>query len=69
MLGLAVVFFFLAIASAAFGFGGIATTAIESAKILFVIFVALFVVALVAGLLRNRHGPDGISPQRHRRSG
>lgn len=69
MLGLAVVFFLLAIASAVFGFGGIATTAIESAKILFAIFVALFVVSLVAGLFRNRHGPDGISPQRHRRSG
>ena len=43
----------VALVAALFGFGGIAVGAVEIAKILFFIFVILFVVSLVVGLLRR----------------
>lgn len=54
MLHYAVVFFVIALIAAIFGFGGIAAGAVEIAKILFFIFVVLFVVSLVAALIRRR---------------
>ena len=53
MLYYAVVFFVIAIIAAVLGFGGIAFGAAEIAKVLFFIFLVLFVVSLVAGLLRR----------------
>lgn len=53
MLHYAVVFFIVALVAALFGFGGIAAGAVEIAKILFFIFVVLFVVSLIAGLVRR----------------
>ncbi len=53
MLHYAVVFFVVALVAALFGFGGIAAGAVEIAKILFFIFVVLFVVSLIAGLVRR----------------
>jgi uncharacterized membrane protein YtjA (UPF0391 family) len=53
MLHYALVFFVIAIVAAIFGFGGIAAGAVEIAKILFFIFVILFVVSLVMGLVRR----------------
>ena len=53
MLRFAVIFFVVAIIAAIFGFGGIAAGATEIAKILFYIFVVLFVVALIFGLFRR----------------
>ena len=53
MLYYAAVFFVVALVAAIFGFGGIAVGAIEIAKILFYIFLVLFVVSLVAGMLRR----------------
>jgi uncharacterized membrane protein YtjA (UPF0391 family) len=53
MLHYAVVFFVIALIAALFGFGGIAAGAIEIAKVLFFIFLALFVVSLVLGLFRR----------------
>lgn len=53
MLHYAVVFFVIAIIAAIFGFGGIASGAVEIAKILFFIFVVLFVVSLLIGLVRR----------------
>ncbi|MBQ0760798.1 MAG: DUF1328 domain-containing protein [Gammaproteobacteria bacterium] len=54
MLGWSLVFFLVAIASAALGFGGIAGTAAGIAKILFFIFLALLVISLVMQILRGR---------------
>lgn len=54
MLYWAAIFFVIAIIAAAFGFGGIAAGAGGIAKILFFIFVILFIVSLLAGLLRGR---------------
>jgi uncharacterized membrane protein YtjA (UPF0391 family) len=47
----AAIFFVIAIVAAAFGFTGVAEGATEVAKILFYIFLACFIVALIAGLL------------------
>jgi uncharacterized membrane protein YtjA (UPF0391 family) len=53
MLHYAAVFFVIALVAALFGFGGIAVGAAEIAKVLFFIFLALFVVSLVAGMFRR----------------
>ena len=52
MLTWALGFFVVALTAAVLGFGGIAAGAAEIAKILFMIFLILFVVSLVVGLLR-----------------
>ena len=54
MLKWAGVFFIIAIIAAFFGFVGIAGAAIEIAKVLFYIFVILFIITLVAGLIAGR---------------
>jgi len=53
MLRYAVIFFVIALIAALFGFGGIAAGATEIAKILFFVFVVLFIVSLVAGLIKK----------------
>jgi uncharacterized membrane protein YtjA (UPF0391 family) len=54
MLKWALIFFVVAIIAAAFGFTGIAAGAAGIAKILFFLFVALFVVMLLLGLFAGR---------------
>jgi len=49
MLRWAMVFLVVAIIAAVFGFGGIAGTAVGIAKILFWVFLILFLVSLVMG--------------------
>ncbi|MCC7326148.1 MAG: DUF1328 domain-containing protein [Burkholderiales bacterium] len=53
MLGYSLVFFIIALVAALFGFGGIAAGATEIAKILFFIFLVLFIVSLIAGAIRR----------------
>ena len=53
MLRYAAIFFVIAIVAALFGFGVIASGAAEIAKILFFVFLVLFVVSLVAGFIRR----------------
>lgn len=53
MLRWAIAFFVIAIVAAIFGFGGIAVAAAGIAKILFFIFLVLFLVALLGGLVRR----------------
>ena len=53
MLRYAVIFFVIAIIAALFGFGGIAAGASEIAKVLFFVFLVLFIVSLVAGLIKR----------------
>jgi uncharacterized membrane protein YtjA (UPF0391 family) len=57
MLYWAAVFFIIALIAAALGFGGIAAAAGGIAQILFYIFLVLFLVALIAGLLGRRSPP------------
>lgn len=53
MLRWALAFFIIALIAAVLGFGGIAVAAAGIAKILFFIFLVLFLVALVSGLVRR----------------
>ena len=53
MLRYAVIFLVIGLVAAVFGFGGIAAGATEIAKILFFVFLVLFVVTLVAGLIKR----------------
>ncbi len=54
MLTWAVAFFIIAIVAAIFGFGNIAAGATSIAQILFFVFLVLFVLSLVASLVRGR---------------
>ena len=49
MLGWSVTFLIIAIIAAIFGFGGIVAGAVGIAKILFYIFLVLFVLSLIFG--------------------
>ncbi len=49
MLYWALVFFVIALIAALFGFGVIAASAVEIAKVLFFIFLVLFIVSLLIG--------------------
>lgn len=53
MLKWALVFLVVAIIAAVFGFGGIAAGAAGIAKILFYVFLGVFLLMLVAGLMRG----------------
>ncbi len=57
MLYWALVFFIVAIIAAVFGFGGIAAGAVSIAKILFFIFVVVFLVTLILGLISRGRAP------------
>lgn len=57
LLGWAATFFIIAIVAALFGFGGIVATASGVAVILFWVFIALFAISLIAGLVGGHHHP------------
>jgi uncharacterized membrane protein YtjA (UPF0391 family) len=50
----ALIFFLISIVAAIFGFGGIAAASADMARILFYIFVVIFLLLLVLGLLAAR---------------
>ena len=52
MLGWALTFLVIALIAAVLGFGVLAGTAMSIAKILFVVFIVLFLISLVAPRLR-----------------
>jgi uncharacterized membrane protein YtjA (UPF0391 family) len=54
MLSWAIGFLVIAIVAALFGFGGVASASAGIAQILFFVFIALFVIALIANALRGR---------------
>lgn len=56
MLHWAVIFLVVAIIAAVLGFGGVAGTAMEGAKILFYVAVVLLIISLIFGFMR-RGGP------------
>jgi uncharacterized membrane protein YtjA (UPF0391 family) len=53
MLNWAIAFLIIALIAAVFGFGGIAVEAAGIAKILFVVFLVLFLVSLLTGVVRR----------------
>lgn len=54
MLNWAATFLIIAIVAGIFGFGNIAGTSVEIAKIIFGVFLVLFVVSLIIGKTRKR---------------
>jgi uncharacterized membrane protein YtjA (UPF0391 family) len=52
MLYWAILFLIIAVIAAVFGFGVVAGTAAWAAKVLFFIFLVLFIVSLIAGYRR-----------------
>jgi uncharacterized membrane protein YtjA (UPF0391 family) len=54
MISWAIGFLVIALIAAVLGFGGIAGTAIGIAKIIFYVAIVLFVLSLIAGLVRGR---------------
>jgi uncharacterized membrane protein YtjA (UPF0391 family) len=53
LLHYAIVFLVVSLVAAFLGFGGVAGTAMEGARILFWVAIVLFVVSLIAGLIRR----------------
>jgi uncharacterized membrane protein YtjA (UPF0391 family) len=53
MLRWAVIFLIIALVAALFGFGGIASASAGMAQILFFIFLAVFLLMLIVGLVRR----------------
>jgi uncharacterized membrane protein YtjA (UPF0391 family) len=54
MFGWALTFLIVALIAAVLGFGGIATFAVDIAKIIFFVAIVLFVVSAIVGLVRGR---------------
>ncbi len=54
MLYWAAIFFVIAVIAALFGFGGIAAGAVEIGKILFFVFLVIFAVTFILGLINRR---------------
>lgn len=54
MLHYAIVFLIIALLAAIFGFGGIASSAVGIAKILFFVFIAMAVITFVLGSLKRK---------------
>ncbi len=54
MLGWALTFLVVALIAALFGFGGIASASAGIAQLLFFVFIALFVIAIIANAVRGR---------------
>lgn len=57
MLNWAITFLIVALIAAVLGFGGIAGTAIEIAKIIFYVAIVLFLISAVMTLLGRGRGP------------
>ena len=53
MLYWSAIFFIISIIAAVFGFGGIAAGAVDVARVLFFIFLILFVISLLTGVIRR----------------
>lgn len=54
MFGWAITFLIIALVAALLGFGGIAGFAMEAAKLIFFVAIVLFLIAVIAGLVRGR---------------
>jgi uncharacterized membrane protein YtjA (UPF0391 family) len=54
MLRWALIFLVLALVAGVFGFGVVAGAAVDIARILFFLFIVLFVIGLIGGMTRTR---------------
>jgi uncharacterized membrane protein YtjA (UPF0391 family) len=60
MLRLAIVFFVLALVAGLFGFGLVANMSYDIARVLFFLFLVLFVVALIGNVASGRARPSDV---------
>ncbi|MAF77154.1 MAG: DUF1328 domain-containing protein [Halobacteriovoraceae bacterium] len=60
MLYYSLVFLFISVVAAIFGFGGIATASAGIAKILFFVFIIGFVISLIFHLVRKIDNKTGV---------
>lgn len=60
MLSWAISFLVLALIAAVLGFGGVAAVSIEIAQILFVVFLALFIISAVMHVVQGRNPPPAV---------
>jgi len=60
MISWAITFLVVALIAAVLGFGGIAGTAIEIAKIIFFVAIILFLITAVMSLMRGRSPPSSV---------
>ena len=65
MLKWSIIFLVIALVAALFGFGGIAGTAVGIAKVLFFVFLVLFILSLVMGGMAVRKIKDGVDNALH----
>lgn len=57
MLRWAIIFLVIALVAAVFGFGGIAAFSMDAARLLFVVFIVLFMIAALMHILKGKGGP------------
>ncbi len=57
MLNWALAFLVIALIAAVLGFGGVAAVSVDIAKILFFVFIVLFVIAAVMHVVRGKAPP------------
>ena len=57
MLRFAVIFLVIALVAAVLGFGGLSLVAADIARLLFFIFIVLFLISLIAHLVSGRRPP------------
>lgn len=57
MLRWAIIFLVIALVAAVFGFGGIAAFSMDAARLLFVVFIVLFVIAALMHIMKGKGGP------------
>lgn len=57
MLRYALIFLILALVAAVFGFGGVAAVSMDIARLLVMVFLVLFIVALVMHAMRGKAPP------------
>lgn len=60
MLRLAIVFLVLALLAGLFGFGLVASMSYDIARVLFFLFIVLFVVALIGNVASGRSRPSDV---------
>ena len=58
MIRWAILCLIFALVAAVFGFGGIAATFVDVAQILFFVFIVLFILAAVVGVVQGRRPPQ-----------
>ena len=57
MIGWAITFLVVALIAGVLGFGGVAAVSVDIARMIFWVFIVLFAIALIYGLITGRRPP------------